>query len=481
VLIVLQKYARRQSAKMRLIMQPQGERSARATIGWDKPGWPVTIILCLVPVAFWLGTVNLDTSFNTLYSSLTSLGQLAGLVGIVMYALNLIYATRLRFLEDWFGGLNRVYIAHHILGGLALVLLALHPMFLVARYISTSVVGAAEQILPRLSLDTLDFSAKFFDQEWAVFFGSVAFFGLVFLLVLTLYVKLPYRLWLLTHKFLGVFFFIAGLHVLFISSTVSTNSWLRYYILGLVVLGLIAYTYKTLLGKILIRKYKYIVDKVGIASKSKVSHIILKPEKTPISYLPGQFLFIKFPGSKGVKKEWHPFSISSSPADGKIRVSAKALGDFTDSLAYIKVGDMAILEGAYGRFSYYFHNNPKQIWVAGGIGITPFLSMARELSPKHNYKIDLYYCVNSAAEMIDAGSLKRAINIKHGGLRVIPYVGDRQPTHISAEYIKKNSKGLKGKDIYLCGPPPMMKSLRHQLRAQGVANKNIHSEEFSLV
>lgn len=461
-------------------MQPQGKRSARATLGWDKPGWLVTFVLCLLPVVFWLGSQSQGPNFDSSYFALTSLGQIAGLVGITLYSLNLIYATRLRFLEDWFGGLNRVYIAHHIIGGLALVLLALHPMFLVGRYVGTSIESAAQQVLPSLKLENLDFSAKILNQEWAVFFGTVAFFGLVFLMILTFYVKLPYRLWLFTHKFLGVFLFIGGLHVFFINSTVSSNYWLRYYVLGMVVLGLLAFIYKTLLSRILVRKYKYKVGRVVTASGAKVAHIILEPIKTSVSYQPGQFLFIKFPKSKGVKKEWHPFSISSSPADGKIRISAKQLGDFTKSLGQLKVGDPAYIEGAYGRFSYRFHKNPNQIWVAGGIGITPFLSMARELNPKHNYKIDLYYCVNTTSEMIDTNSLKRAIGVKKDGLRVFPYVQAKHQQHITAHYISQKSGAIKNKDVYICGPPAMMRSLKKQLKALGVKSKNIHSEEFSL-
>ena len=77
-----------------------------------------------------------------------AIGRVTGLVGMVMYALNLIYSTRLRFLEHFFGGLNRVYIAHHTLGGLALVLLAIHPLALSLRYITTNLKQAALLLVP---------------------------------------------------------------------------------------------------------------------------------------------------------------------------------------------------------------------------------------------------------------------------------------------------------------------------------------------
>ena len=110
----------------------------------------------------------------------------------------------------------------------------LHPLFLALRYVSTSIRDAAFLLIPH---DMVPLTALFdsihnlhFDvlQQWAIFFGIVAFLGMVILLIFTFFIKLPYRVWLATHKFLGFAFFLAGLHVLFISSDTSRNGALKY-------------------------------------------------------------------------------------------------------------------------------------------------------------------------------------------------------------------------------------------------------------
>jgi len=346
-----------------------------------------------------------------------SLGRVTGLVGLVLYALNLVYSTRLRFLEQLFGGLNRVYIAHHILGGLALILLSFHPVLLSMRYITKisltspflkgSFHQAALLLLPNgltpvnaLFNTRLDNHAIVLEQ-WALLFGIIAFWGMVVLLLVTFFIKIPYRIWIVMHRFLGAAFFFAGLHVLFITSDVSTHPALRNYILGFVALGLLAFTYKTLAGKILIRKHRYRVESV-VTEGGNVTQVTMSPENLPMMYKSGQFLFIHFLDAtpEGIGSEWHPFSISSGSSDANLRVSIKGLGDFTSKLGALKPGTMAEVEGAYGKFTYSNYHNLNQIWIAGGIGIAPFVSMARSL-PASGFRIDLYYSVKTTSEIID--------------------------------------------------------------------------------
>jgi len=92
-------------------------------------GWIAIIIISVVPVLllFYLGP-----SSSTSYSDVTQkLGQIAALVGMTMFALNFILSTRIKFIEDIFGGLDKVYITHGILGGTALILILFHPILLV--------------------------------------------------------------------------------------------------------------------------------------------------------------------------------------------------------------------------------------------------------------------------------------------------------------------------------------------------------------
>ncbi len=467
-------------------MQPRGDRPVIISFQPEHLiGWGVTIVLCLVPVFLW-GQIHPFSTIHGPVAVMLNIGRVTGLVGMVMYALNLVYATRLRFLERFFGGLNRVYIAHHVLGGLALIFLSFHPLFLALRYVyANSLKQAALLLLPNgLSpfsalLHTHSIYHAGVLEQWAIFFGIVAFWGMVGLLLITFFIKIPYHIWLFTHKFLGVAFFLGGLHVLFITSDTSTHAAMKYYMLAITGIGILAYVYRTLLGRILIRHYQYSVDTVKVVA-GNVTQLTMRPVKNLMMYKPGQFVFMRFrdTGTK-LSKEWHPFSISSGTRDGVLQVSVKGLGNYTKSLVAISPGAIADIEGAYGRFSYTNFKNHSQIWVAGGIGITPFLSMARSL-PDDGYSIDLYYSVKTTSELIDWDNLYEIAMAKKGNFRIVPYIGDQQRGHLGADFIEQTSGGLKGKDIYMCGPPPMMQSLRKQFKQKGVPGTSLHSEEFAM-
>lgn len=473
-------------------MQPNGDR--KVLISFDPEhliGWGLTIALCVAPVVMW-AQIHPFSTINTLPAALLNLGRITGLVGTVMYALNLVYSTRLRFLERLFGGLNRVYIAHHLLGGLALVFLSFHPLLLSLRYIAPIVSGGAADLKQAALLllpNALSPLSALFNtqslyhagvlQQWAIFFGIISFWGMVGLLLVTFFIKIPYQIWLFTHKFLGAAFFIAGLHILFISSDTSRNPIIKWYILALTAIGIAAFIYRTLVGRILIRHYQYSVDDVKVVA-GNVTQLAMRPVKDRMMYKPGQFIFIRFKDvNSKLSHEWHPFSISSGSNDGVLQVTVKGLGDYTNSLTQIRPGAIATIEGAYGRFSYNNYKNLNQIWVAGGIGVTPFLSMARSL-PADGYRIDLYYSVKTTSELIDWDDLYDIAVAKNGNFRVIPFIADQQDGYLGADFIEKTSEGLKGKDIFICGPPPMMQSLRKQFKAKHVPGTSLHSEEFGM-
>jgi predicted ferric reductase len=136
------------------------------------------------------------------------------------------------------------------------------------------------------------------------------------------------------------------------------------------------------------------------------------------------------------------------------------------------------LEGPYGDFSYANISNRKQVWIAGGVGITPFLSMARSLGESSSLQINLFY---AAEKLKDAVFLNELIDIE----RQVPAnfdttIIDRHVSgYVSAEMLEKQLGNLKEYDFMICGPPGMMKAITSQLIADGVEESSIHSEEFS--
>ena len=123
--------------------------------------------------------------------SLYSFGQISGLIGLVLMSCSVVLGARIKFLEDYFYSQNKVYTNHHYIGISSLVLILLHPVLLTIKFIN----GSFQYIEVSDSLATS--------------FGVMAFWLMLFLLLVTFYKKVNYKNWYFTHKFLSlVYFFI---------------------------------------------------------------------------------------------------------------------------------------------------------------------------------------------------------------------------------------------------------------------------------
>ncbi|NBU33357.1 ferric reductase [bacterium] len=445
-------------------------------------GWMLIGLFCTIPVIRWVMLQDVSYLFANPNSFFSSFGKLTGLVGLVLYAINLLLAARTRWMENLFNGLNKVYIAHHLTGGIALILLVFHPLFLAVKFIDYKILSsfkdAATFLLPRaFTSDTVFYQLQ---QSLAINAGIVAFIGMVVLLVLTFFVKLPYRIWLATHKFLGVAFMFAGLHVVLISSDTSRDNFLKFYMLAWVIIGLSAFVYRTLMSNVFVRRYTYKVIAVTHQNGNVVG-VTMEPLEKKMTYKAGQFVFIRFLWSEqeGIIREAHPFSIASSPGEANVRLYIKSLGDYTTSLKNLKVGTLAEIEGAYGKFTFTRFGIAPQVWIAGGIGITPFLSMARSYMPD-SPQVDLVYSVVNRTELLDQKAVAEFLPSTYKSFRYFSYIAKEQDGFLTAQKVSDMCGGLNGKEIFICGPPLMMSSLRSQLRQLGVPNRRIHSEEFSM-
>lgn len=440
-------------------------------------GWFLIAVFAVIPVLIWFSLNPITEAFISYSAAMASMGKLFGIVGFTLFAINFVLSTRAKWLEKFFNGINSAYKAHHIVGGLAFCLILFHPVFLALKYIEwtmlSTIKDAAEFLLPRF----VDFSASSaqIQEVLAMNAGSLAFAGVAGLLFVTFYVNIPYHIWLFTHKFLGLAFVFAGLHVLLISSDTSRSQLLFNYMLFWFLVGLTCYCYKTILGGFVIRRFKYVIKKAY--SESGILTIKLSPVNKSISAREGQFVLMSvLSSSKVVGKEYHPFSITSLDADGSIGLCVKSLGDYTSHLMNITEGTEVLLEGAYGSFGKVNNLKKPQIWIAGGIGITPFLSMSGKLVDR-NVPVVLFYSVDAREQLLEQSYLKSLFD--NNQFRLENYVTSEHNGYITAKFIQSVAGDLNNFEFFICGPSGMMKGLKNQLIEQGVKRYNIHSEEFN--
>lgn len=428
-------------------------------------GWPLLVTLIGLPLLFWTLAEPLGDRFSTTYLTLSSLGRIAGIAAMVLFCFNVILTVRLKWVEDIFGGLNKMYYVHHLIGGVSLIVILAHPLLLALRAMTVSRRDAALQLLP-------------FANDLMTTVGILSLWLFIALMIVTLYIKLPYKTWLLTHKFLGVVLIGVAVHVLLGSNDIRASLPLKYYSITLLGTAVIAFVARTILPNITARRYNYQLASATPLAQNIVE-LTLRPRGKTLKPQAGQFVFMAF-GGGGFTHEWHPFTIARYLPDGSFTVIVKALGEYTSALIQVApnlVGYDVGVEGTYGRFTFESFIRKRQVWIGGGIGITPFLSMAQQIPS--GYQVDLYYCTHSESEIVEWNALVESVNQSDGRLRLIPYVSERIG-QITAKHITQLSGDVTQADILICGPGPMMHALCDQFVGIGLKRNQLHTEEFAM-
>ena len=170
--------------------------------------------------------------------------------------------------------------------------------------------------------------------------------------------------------------------------------------------------------------------------------------------------------------------MSSSPNEELLRLTVKASGDWTGYLLKNLEPEMtAVIRGGFGMFNYK-NGGPEQVWIAGGIGITPFLSWIRDSNGSLDKDVDLFYGVRGEADALYWNEFQAA-DEAHNNLRThLQY--SSQDGHLSAVEIAEISQGyITGKHIYMCGPVKMTEGFAQSFKKMGVPASQIHYEEFN--
>ncbi|MGM1057558.1 MAG: ferredoxin reductase family protein [Bacteroidota bacterium] len=388
--------------------------------------------------------------------------QISALLGFSFFALSFVLSTRLNILEDLFGGLDKVYHAHHTMAKVALLCMVAHPLLLALRWVPEDVHKALWYFFP-------------VHRRMEINIGSWALLGVVVLMFFTLVVRFRYHWWKKTHKILGVFFIAAVIHILLTDPTMLGNTGLKIYIWLLSFVGITAWTYKTLLFDFVKKKFSYRVTQVKRLSE-KVLEIELRPLQEGVRFNPGQFCFFSF-RSPNISREAHPYTITQVKENGNIFIMVKSLGDYTGRLyETLQPGAVGVIEGPYGRFDYK-NGSHSQVWIGGGVGIAPFISWANDLieHPKNDLKVDIFYCVNQSSEAIHTSVFQEL-------QKVMPSARMHLICRDVQGFLKLGDvENIVMKDIFICGPSEMRKALLLDSKKLNISKNNIHYEDFDFV
>ena len=404
-------------------------------------------IIIAVHLMIWLIDLMLYKGFYE-YSAQHIVGEIFSSWVVTVFAINFLMATRAQCVERIFGGLDKMYMIHRRAGTIAVVLLILHFI-----------------VIPKTPEFTIGKPMGFFALV-LILIGVILSAAPVFKR------KIKYHKWVNIHKLMGLFYVLGIAHSFNVPTLTSELPIVRTYVYGMAFIGIIAWFYRAFLYNIFNKKLDYTVTTVK-HFENDTMEILLKPAFKKLVFEAGQFVFVAYDGIN--KNESHPFTISNHPSDDHLQFTVKALGDYTADLqASLKEGTKAKVQGAFGHFNFKKAKYKKQLWLAGGIGITPFLSFLREVNT--DYNATLVWSVKS----IDQANYKDDIEnivVKKNNLDFVLWDSDSKG-HFSINK-KYQSTTIKNHSIFICGPEVMRESYIKQLLQKGVPITDIHYEEFS--
>ena len=212
------------------------------------------------------------------------------------------------------------------------------------------------------------------------------------------------------------------------------------------------------------------------------------PLEGGIRFQPGQFAWITLEISPFRMRE-HPFSIASSAEHPEsIEFGIKAVGDFTNTIKDVKPGTKAYLDGSYGVFTTdRYENMAGFVFIAGGIGITPILSMLVTLAERNDeHPLLLIYASKTwedvtYREQLEALKDKLDLTIVHV-LRKPPEDWSGETGYVDKELLQRYiPKRRATRNYFICAVPKIMDAVEVALHELGVPVTNIHMEHYNLV
>src|SRR5437868_6819037 len=364
-------------------------------------------------------------------SDVYAFGEMSGVLAVYLLSWSLLLATRARRLEPWFGGLDQMYLWHRRAAIVGMLLLVPHVL------ITNGAKPAGDRPgLPGQALGVL---------------SAIGLFGLVATSFPRIgrILRMSYERWLFLHRLTGLFVLLGLVHGLLVDLIIGSSVTLQVVYLAVGAMGLGSYVYDELLMRRLAPTAAYTVSSVTHPA-ADIVEMELAPTGAALTPIAGQFVFLRIGGEE--RRREHPFSVAGLDSGGRLRLSVRALGHDTLRMQEGLVNALPVtVSGPYGMFDFTVGSR-RQVWIAGGIGVVPFLNWLRTLKPKDDFSIDLFY---SAPTEADAAYLPEltALTSELAFVRVHDVL-TRSEGHLTVDRIMAMIHSpIVDVHMFLCGPP----------------------------
>ena len=403
-------------------------------------------------------------------------GKLFALAGFMILALQFLLAARYKWIERPVG-LDILIRYHKHMAVFALALLLAHPLLIAAG-------GGGWQLLIGL------------DLPWSIWLGKLTLVIVIATVLVSLYLvprKLKFEKWRIGHDMAAPAMVVFAFTHSWYAGEDLAMPFMKTLWIGALLTTILVFIHHRILRSLRLKRRPYSVTDVTPESEDVWTVTLAPPRGQRVPpFLPGQFHFITFYRGRGLPVEEHHWTISSSPRRrDRVSSTIKALGDFTSTMGETRAGDQAAVHGAFGRFSHVLHPEEKDlVFVAGGIGITPLMSMLRYMRDSgESLSVLLLYANQNEKKILFRRELEDMekeeapprLKVVHVLSRPeVDWTGEKG--HVDREKIERYAGGnLEGKVFYVCGPPGMLKAVLAVLAGLGVPDQRIRMEIFSFL
>ncbi|MDX3282812.1 ferric reductase-like transmembrane domain-containing protein [Streptomyces scabiei] len=397
-------------------------------------------------------------------NALIVLGRLTGLYGALLMAFQLLLVARL----PWFDrriGMDRLTSWHRWTGFSVLWLLVAHGTFISFGYAQSSDMDPVSQLVDLA--ETVEGVLRAI-----VALGIIIVIGVVSARFARR--RLAYETWHFIHLYTYVAVVLAFTHQVaagtsFASSKTATAYW--YVLWGLALASVF-------LGRLVLPLWR------NWRHQLRVTAVVPEADNVVSIYMSGRDLD-RMPARAGqfflwrflTRDRWwqaNPFSLSAAPDGRQLRLTAKAAGPGSAALRHVKVGTRVFAEGPYGAFTAMHRTRPESVLIAGGVGVTPIRALLEEIEG-HAVVI---YRVGTEQDAVLYDELQQLAFDKGAELHLVS--GPVSPDLLAAGELRRMVPDITDRDVFLCGPPPMMNAVLGSLRELDVPKPQIHFERFSL-
>jgi predicted ferric reductase len=406
---------------------------------------------------FWLTNSNYLITGKESGDFLIALGRLAGLLTELLIIVQLFLISRFSFIEKEYGFDKLVWI-HKKIGFFLGIFLISHPLLLTVGYAKLNNVNYLNQFIN-------------FQMNWEDVFGATI--GAIIIILIAIISikkirnKIPYEVWYFSHLPLYFAIAIAFGHQIQTGDMSKGGAMFYWYLINLLAIGILI-SYRFIKPFFLFLNHQFVVEKIVKENHNVYSIHITGKNLEKYKFQGGQYATLIFMQ----KNMWfhHPFSFSDSFNKKYLRFSIKSSGDFTSKIEKINTGTKVWIDGPLGVFTLEKSNRNKYLFIAGGIGITPILSIIKSISQDKDCV--LMYSNKTESDIIFKNE------IMSSGIKTYYFNTSNDGVRIDIEKIKEVCPDFIDRNIYICGPGQMKDSIIRELKNNNVETTQIHFEKF---